>query len=208
MNGRPEVYVRVLRTSVDEALDRLTEDRLEHRIAVLEREVEELAGTDDAQRSRWELDGCRLALLPDFRHHSYHTRACYVPDQRHSTRRKLLVPLSQVPVDAQPCRHCAPPRPPRTRRDKPDRDTERTGADEHGSVIVRVGMTVDLVDDSGKEWTYDIVREGAGGAPGRVSVEAPMGNALLGAEVGDVRLVPRPKGGDLRVRVIGITPTS
>jgi transcription elongation factor GreB len=66
------------------------------------------------------------------------------------------------------------------------------------------GAQVTLVEEDGKDVTYRLV----GGdeidlAKRWISVESPVGKALLGKEVGDVVTVRRPKG-DLELEIVSI----
>jgi hypothetical protein len=204
MSPNPEQLVVVLRTFVDDELDGLSDRELEQRVADLEREAARSAGTEDARRPAYELHRCRRALEPNFKK-AYHLPGCYVLDQSSNRHAKSRLPLSEVPPNAKPCEICAPPRPVSAARGVPRRDAAPPAKRRTGAAVVAVGMTVALIDDSDKAWTFAIVREGRGA--GQVSESAPMGKALLGASVGDTRIVPRPKGGDLRVRVTAIKPT-
>ena len=55
------------------------------------------------------------------------------------------------------------------------------------------GAIVSLIDSDGHKATYQIVGEGETG-PGRISVQSPLGSALLGKEEGDSVIVNAPKG--------------
>jgi len=60
---------------------------------------------------------------------------------------------------------------------------------------VYFGAFVTLEDEDGRVATYQIVGpDETDNRGGCVSCESPMGRALLGREVGDEVLVPRPKG--------------
>ncbi|HEY6911406.1 MAG TPA: GreA/GreB family elongation factor [Myxococcales bacterium] len=60
---------------------------------------------------------------------------------------------------------------------------------------VRLGARVTLEDDEGREVKYELVpSDEADPARGRVSVESPLGRALLGKEEGDEVVVERPRG--------------
>ncbi len=57
------------------------------------------------------------------------------------------------------------------------------------------GARVTVEDDEGKRATYQIVGpDESDPAAGRISLESPLGRALLGREEGDEVLVERPKG--------------
>ena len=67
---------------------------------------------------------------------------------------------------------------------------------EAGGDAVAFGSQVELSDrDSGKQTTYTLVSAvDADAAAGRLSVESPVGQALVGARAGDVVEIPTPKG--------------
>ena len=67
---------------------------------------------------------------------------------------------------------------------------------EAGGDAVAFGSQVELSDrDSGKERTYTLVSAvDADAAAGRLSVESPVAQALVGARAGDVVEIPTPKG--------------
>jgi transcription elongation GreA/GreB family factor len=64
-----------------------------------------------------------------------------------------------------------------------------------GEGKVRLGARVKLEDEEGKEIEYRLVTaDGADPAHGAVSVESPLGRALLGKSAGDEVTVERPRG--------------
>ncbi len=67
---------------------------------------------------------------------------------------------------------------------------------EAGGDAVGFGSEVTVADrDSGKERTYTLVSAvDADAAAGRLSVESPVAQALVGARAGDVVEIPTPKG--------------
>ena len=67
---------------------------------------------------------------------------------------------------------------------------------EAGGDAVGFGSEVTVSDrDSGKERTYTLVSAvDADAAAGRLSVESPVAQALVGARAGDVIEIPTPKG--------------
>jgi transcription elongation factor GreA len=67
---------------------------------------------------------------------------------------------------------------------------------EAGSDAVAFGSEVEVADrDSGKKRTYTLVSAvDADAAAGRLSVESPVAQALVGARAGDVVEIPTPKG--------------
>jgi transcription elongation GreA/GreB family factor len=59
----------------------------------------------------------------------------------------------------------------------------------------RLGARVVVEDEDGRELEYSLVpSDEADPASGRVSVESPLGRALLGREEGDAVVVERPRG--------------
>ncbi|MBX6753352.1 transcription elongation factor GreA [Thermorudis peleae] len=66
---------------------------------------------------------------------------------------------------------------------------------------VHLGARVTVVDDEGIEETWVIVSpEEANASQGRISVESPVGSALLGKRVGDTVVVQAP-GGETRLTI-------
>ena len=67
---------------------------------------------------------------------------------------------------------------------------------EGGGDAVAFGSEVEVADrDSGKHTTYTLVSAvDADAAAGRLSVESPVAQALVGARAGDVVQIPTPKG--------------
>jgi transcription elongation factor GreA len=67
---------------------------------------------------------------------------------------------------------------------------------EAGGDAVAFGSEVQVADrDSGKKRTYTLVSAiDADAAAGRLSVESPVAQALVGARAGDVVQIPTPKG--------------
>jgi transcription elongation factor GreA len=65
-----------------------------------------------------------------------------------------------------------------------------------GGDAVAFGCTVEVADrDSGRRTTYTLVSAvDADAAAGRLSVESPVAQALVGAHAGDVVEIPTPKG--------------
>lgn len=60
---------------------------------------------------------------------------------------------------------------------------------------VKFGAVVVLEDDDGEERIYRLVdKDESEPARGRISVQSPIGRALLGKEAGDYVTVKRPKG--------------
>jgi transcription elongation factor GreA len=72
--------------------------------------------------------------------------------------------------------------------------------------VVRVGSTVTVVEAGfDEEESYQIVGvHGADISSGRISNEAPIGRALMGAKIGDMVVVETP-GGALTLKVVSIT---
>lgn len=72
--------------------------------------------------------------------------------------------------------------------------------------VVTMNSTVHVVDPlrgERLELTLSYPQD-ARGVPGRVSVLAPMGSALLGLRVGDDAELPLPRGGTRRIRVAAV----
>ena len=67
---------------------------------------------------------------------------------------------------------------------------------EGGGDAIAFGSEVEIADrDSGKRSTYTLVSAvDADAAAGRLSVESPVAQALVGARAGDVVEIPTPKG--------------
>jgi transcription elongation factor GreA len=67
---------------------------------------------------------------------------------------------------------------------------------EAGADAVAFGSEVEVADrDSGKKTTYTLVSAvDADAGAGRLSVESPVAQALVGARAGDVVEIPTPKG--------------
>jgi transcription elongation GreA/GreB family factor len=64
-----------------------------------------------------------------------------------------------------------------------------------GEGKVRLGARVKLADEEGNETEYQLVTaEDANPARGAVSVDSPLGRALLGRSAGDDVTVERPRG--------------
>jgi transcription elongation factor GreA len=74
--------------------------------------------------------------------------------------------------------------------------------------LVDVGERVRLRDlDTGRGHVYELVGAlEADPAAGRVSVESPVGRAIVGRRQGDVVVVEAPRG-QIRVRIVGIEAT-
>jgi transcription elongation factor GreA len=67
---------------------------------------------------------------------------------------------------------------------------------EGGGDAIAFGSEVEIADrDSGKRTTYTLVSAvDADAAAGRLSVESPVAQALVGARAGDIVEIPTPKG--------------
>ncbi|RFA26555.1 nucleoside diphosphate kinase regulator [Alkalilimnicola ehrlichii] len=72
--------------------------------------------------------------------------------------------------------------------------------------LVTMNSTVRFVEEeSGKEFELTLCYPHAvDGKPGKVSILAPVGSALLGLSVGQVIDWPRPDGRSIRVRVVDL----
>ena len=69
---------------------------------------------------------------------------------------------------------------------------------------VKWGAIVDLEDEDGAARTYRLVdKEESEHGAGRISVQSPLGLALLGKEVGDVVTVKRPLG-DIEYEIVDL----
>ena len=68
------------------------------------------------------------------------------------------------------------------------------------------GAWVVIEDEDGEERTYRLVGpDEADAAAGRISVEAPLGRALLGKSEGDGARVQRPAGTSAKITVLEVT---
>jgi transcription elongation GreA/GreB family factor len=77
----------------------------------------------------------------------------------------------------------------------PPREPAPADAAVAASGVVRAGAFVALVDDAGARVEYQIVEpEAADAAHRRISVDSPLGRALLGKSAGDEVIVERPRG--------------
>ena len=69
---------------------------------------------------------------------------------------------------------------------------------------VRFGATVTVADEDGKEKTYQIVGEDEVDATnGKISMQSPLGKAILERKVGDIVVVHRPMG-DLDLEIVNL----
>lgn len=86
-----------------------------------------------------------------------------------------------------------------------DTSTIVTPAEQVDCTTVYFGATVTLTDDAGQELTYQIVGPDEIDAQGgRISLDSPVGSALLGKHVYDTVVVRRPRGAvELTVIAIG-----
>ncbi len=77
---------------------------------------------------------------------------------------------------------------------------------EAGGDVVRFGSTVEVEDEqTGKPATYQLVAaHEAAPAKGMLSLESPVGTALRDKRVGEVAVVPTPRG-ERRLRVVTIS---
>ena len=61
--------------------------------------------------------------------------------------------------------------------------------------VVSLGSTIDFVDETGEEFTYELVGTTEADAEnGKISNESPIGNALLGRKAGETIVVSVPAG--------------
>ena len=73
-----------------------------------------------------------------------------------------------------------------------------------GATKAGLGSTVTVTDEAGKERTYELVAASEGNpAAGKLSVDSPLGNALLGTEIGDTASYETPKGAK-RLKVVSL----
>lgn len=72
--------------------------------------------------------------------------------------------------------------------------------------VVQIGSEVKYLDvDLEEEYTFTIVGTAeADYTKKRISIESPVGQAILGKKVGDVVNVKAPKGGEYQVKIIEI----
>lgn len=74
-----------------------------------------------------------------------------------------------------------------------------------GTNTVYFGATVTLEDENGKRFTYTLVGEDETDSnAGRISIQSPMGRALLKKKVGESALVRRPAG-EMEVTVLKVS---
>ena len=75
---------------------------------------------------------------------------------------------------------------------------------EPSRLIVEFGSSVDVVTEQGKKQHYQVVGS-AEAAPleGKISLESPVGRAIIGRKVGDEVEVQTPKG-PIKLRIAGI----
>jgi transcription elongation GreA/GreB family factor len=80
-------------------------------------------------------------------------------------------------------------------RRPPPREPAKASPQVAASGVVRAGALVALVDENSAQVEYQIVEPEAADATAlRISVESPLGRALLGKRAGDQVVVERPRG--------------
>jgi transcription elongation factor GreB len=68
-------------------------------------------------------------------------------------------------------------------------------ANQHDRAQVRFGATVELADEDDRRRTLTIIGDDeADASAGKIGWSAPLARALIGARVGDERIVPLPSG--------------
>lgn len=76
---------------------------------------------------------------------------------------------------------------------------------QQGGDIIRFGATIELGDDSGQRYLFQIVGEDeAAPAVGRISWASPLGRRLIGRVVGDEVVWQRPAG-DLQLEILSLS---
>jgi len=74
-----------------------------------------------------------------------------------------------------------------------------------GSDVAGLGSTVEVEEDGGRRRTWTLVASHeAVAAEGRLSVESPVGVALLGRRTGDVAVAALPRG-ERRLKVLSVS---
>ena len=74
--------------------------------------------------------------------------------------------------------------------------------------VVNIGETVTLQTSDGETESYTIVgRAEADPGQGFISNESPLGEALLGHQIGDEVIVHAPAG-EIRYQIVAVTPRS
>jgi transcription elongation GreA/GreB family factor len=84
-------------------------------------------------------------------------------------------------------------------------DTSRPVGPGEGDGVVRLFSTVRVREVEGEEEYTVVPSADALAAPGRVSLESPVGRALLGRRRGD-RIEVRTPGGIRRLTIVAVTP--
>jgi transcription elongation GreA/GreB family factor len=84
------------------------------------------------------------------------------------------------------------------------RDAVPVAIDHPRDACIRFGATVELCDDDGQHYTFQIVGEDeTAPAAGKISWVSPLGRQLIGKAVGD-EVVWRRSGGAMRMEVLAV----
>ena len=129
----------------------------------------------------------------EFDDQRFHRRDCYVLDQVSNRGREMSVELAELPPNYGPCQICAPGR----------RDASRSVAQIKEGV--QPGSTVVLLNPAdGRTVELRLVRAGEPIAHGVVSVQSPLGRALVGRAAGDEVRYETPRGESRRLRIVAL----
>ena len=130
----------------------------------------------------------------EFDDQRFHRRDCYVLDQVSNRGRERSVELAELPPNYGPCQICAPGR----REASSSVPSTKTG--------VQPGSTVVLLNPAdGSTSEVRLVRAGEPIGPGVVSVQSPLGRALVGRAAGDEVRYELPRGASQRVRIMALS---
>lgn len=132
--------------------------------------------------------------------HRYHVGDCYVLDQGPNRDHVRKILRASLPDDYAPCQICAP----EGRRGAVDARA-REQLPENGEVArgIRAGYEVELEDmDNLERQRIRLIAAGSPRSPGDVSVQSPIGSALLGKVEGEVVKVVLPRGAARTIRIV------